>query len=215
MPLIRRFRRIEIGIIAVILVLLVVAYLVYIPDYRMPDPSIEYDKPFGNTRNGTAFDQALIPTGGSKRIIVPAAIRRPTDRRQPGPVMEVNVQRTKSRDSVILLLKKTLAFAGHTANGSDIRSQRDGYRVWLNRSANSMVVAIRPGWDSAIEGGLFLTAYIRVPEGVELVQKPYDDSAFSGWWAANETVNEQAPGWQEVIQMRMPANEFRAAVSSP
>lgn len=213
MPPARRFRWFEIGISGVILIAMSLALLVWLPDYRRSDPSIEYDKPFGNIRNGTAFNRSTIAIQGVRRIVAPVTVSDSDERRGSRNPIKVSLRQSATASELEVLLEKKLSFYGHVTEAQDVRTKQGDYKIWVNRSADTLVVAIRPGWDSRIEGGFFVAAFIRVPANVEVVQKPYTDSAYSGWWE-NDRMNPLAPGWDEVPQQPMPANEFRVATGA-
>jgi hypothetical protein len=190
------------------------------------DSSVVLGEKFGNVQNGTAFDRATIDIGGLQRIVIPAArsLAEPgtRGRRHAGYTLGMTIRRGTHAGQIELLLSKRLEFYGHVS-GMDIRTEREKYKVWVKRTADSLVVAIDPGWDSAIEGGLSVSALVSVPVGMKVVQRPFEDEEFAGsgsrisgnYVVPSNGAFHPTQSWEEVRQQPMPTDDYRAAAASP
>src|SRR5262245_58053584 len=71
------------------------------------DSSIELSNRFGKVENGSAYDQAAVDLGATKKLVLPD---------------NAVVQRSGEAGKVQLFMKKTLAFGGHPPEPMSIRN---------------------------------------------------------------------------------------------
>lgn len=105
-----------------------------------------------DVENGSAYERAEFELGSTKRLAVP---------------LDAEVVELESGDMIQVLLKKTLAFAGHPPEKMSIRTGRNNLGLASRREGDVLVVGTF-GEFSTKEGGANMSLRFVVPKGTPL-----------------------------------------------
>jgi hypothetical protein len=125
------------------------------------DPSIVLDAPWRSlndiiVENGTAFDRAGVDIAPFVKISVPHG----------------SVIRSRPNGSlVVVYVQKHLGYHGHPEKSMSIRDYRKKMGCSVKPEDDVLVFAAYGGW-STIEGGARVQISFKVPEGIDVVERP-------------------------------------------
>jgi len=165
-------------------------------DAKAPDASVVPGDAFGDVENGSAYDAAVVDTGGAKKLVVPNS----AEVRQEGEAGKIQI-----------FMRKTLSFAGHPPAAMKIKQWRNNMGCAKKTDNDSLQIATFGEWDSHREGGADMGVLIVAPKGIN-IERRKDLSGEESLGHLNSKVSAKEGHWYGAAG---PGNGFEAIPSAP